>query len=73
MRSRYLEEEGKVHNQKTDSLERKIFELMDERQKLLEDGGLKEKQIYGLQNRLTDEENSARVKDMEFREQTIKE
>lgn len=47
VRSRYLEEEGKVHGQKTDTLERKIFDLMNERQKLLEEGGLKEKQIYG--------------------------
>jgi predicted nucleic acid-binding Zn-ribbon protein len=73
VRARYLEEEGKVHGQKTDTLERKIFDLMNERQKLLEEGGLKEKQIYGLQNRLTDEENEVRVRDMQFREQTIKE
>jgi predicted nucleic acid-binding Zn-ribbon protein len=73
VRSRYLEEEGKVHGQKTDTLERKIFDLMNERQKLLEEAGLKEKQIYGLQHRLTDEENEVRVRDIEFREQTIKE
>ena len=63
-----MEEEGKVHNQKVDTLERKIFELMDERQKLLEESGLKDKQIYGMQGRLTDQENDGRVKDMEFRE-----
>jgi predicted nucleic acid-binding Zn-ribbon protein len=54
-------------------LERKIFDLMNERQKLLEEGGLKEKQIYGLQNRMKDEENEVRVRDIGFREETIKE
>lgn len=72
VRSRYLEEESKVHTQKTDSLERKIFELMDERQRLLEESGLKDKRIFDLQNQVKEVEDTLREKDVKMREELIR-
>ena len=73
MRNKYQDDESKQHNDKVEKLEKKIFELMDERQKTVEHDAGKDKRIFDLKLELQEVENSFRKRDQEFREKTLKE